>query len=70
MFIARAGAAGQRLPYPPDEAASIAPLVEMLEKLPLAIELAAARAGLMTPSAPLRRMSERFQLFASLRRAS
>jgi len=40
------------------------PLLELLDRLPLAIELAAARTRVMTPSMLLQRMSERFKLLS------
>ena len=47
-----------------DEAA-IPTLIEMLDRLPLAIELAAARAPLMSPQQMLQRMGERFKLLTA-----
>ena len=48
-----------------EDAAAIAPLVDLLEGLPLAIELAAARVRVMSPRALLSRMGERFRLLAA-----
>ena len=65
LFLKRAKAAKAGfLPTREDEAA-INPLVKLLDGLPLAIELAAARVRVMPPRILLRRMSERFQLLAS-----
>jgi predicted ATPase/Tfp pilus assembly protein PilF len=58
------GALGEFAPEPEDLAA-IAPLVKLLDGLPLAIELAAARVRTLSPRALLARMSERFKLLAS-----
>lgn len=64
LFLARAASAGAN-------AASIgvqrelAALVDTLDRLPLAIELAAARTVLMTPADMLARIKDRFKLLAS-----
>ena len=62
LFVARARAVHPGLVV--DEAArqSIAALVGLLDGLPLAIELAAARARIMSPQAMQARMHQRFQL--------
>jgi predicted ATPase/class 3 adenylate cyclase/Tfp pilus assembly protein PilF len=65
LFLQRAEAAKPDfLPNAEDQAA-IGPLVELLEGLPLAIELAAARVRVMPPRTLLLRMSERFKLLTS-----
>ena len=65
LFTRRAQSA--RRGYQPrgEDQAAIAPLVKLLDGLPLAIELAAARVRVMTPSTLLSRMSERFRLLAT-----
>jgi predicted ATPase/class 3 adenylate cyclase/Tfp pilus assembly protein PilF len=65
LFVRRAQSAhaGHR-PNPEDEAA-IMPLIKLLDGLPLAIELAAARVRLMPPRMLLARMSDRFKLLSS-----
>lgn len=65
LFMRRAQAA--RFDFMPgtDDRAAITPLVDLLEGLPLAIELAAARVRVMPPRTLLLRMSERFKLLAS-----
>lgn len=64
MFVERARAAGRPAAGDAAETASIGPLVDLLDRLPLAIELAASRARLMSPATLLRRMGERFDLLA------
>lgn len=64
MFVERARAAGPRW-IPPSEPGAVAALVEMLDALPLAIELAACRMRVMSLSALTARMGERFDLLKS-----
>ena len=64
LFMRRALAAAQSFAPVGDEAAAIEPLVKLLDGLPLAIELCAARARVMQPRMLLLRMSERFKLLA------
>lgn len=68
LLIDRMSAAGLPLPLIPDEAAAIRPLIDLLDGLPLAIELAASRASALPPSQLLARMNERFKLLARSRR--
>jgi predicted ATPase len=65
LFVARAKQA--RSGYEPEESERevIAELVALLDHLPLAIELAAARVRIMPPEVLLERMSERFKVLAS-----
>jgi predicted ATPase/class 3 adenylate cyclase len=65
LFLRRAAAVSRETSLAADERAAVAPLVRLLDGLPLAIELAAARARTLTPRALLARMSERFKLLAS-----
>jgi predicted ATPase/class 3 adenylate cyclase/Tfp pilus assembly protein PilF len=65
LFLRRAAAARDDFDPSPDDHAAIATLAGLLDGLPLAIELAAARARTLTPRALLARMSERFKLLAS-----
>ncbi|HMA10166.1 MAG TPA: hypothetical protein VKP68_19960, partial [Ramlibacter sp.] len=65
LFVQRAEAAKVGFVANAEDRAAIAPLVELLEGLPLAIELAAARVRVMPPRTLLLRMSERFKLLAS-----
>lgn len=65
LFVLRASAARHGFQPGDDDRAAITDLVRLLDGLPLAIELAAARARVMSPRALLARMSERFKLLAS-----
>jgi predicted ATPase/class 3 adenylate cyclase/Tfp pilus assembly protein PilF len=65
LFERRAAAAGAP-PLRSDDT-DLAHLIDMLDGLPLAIELAAARAALMPPRELLLRMGERFKLLAGAR---
>ena len=65
LFLQRAESAGGSPPASDEESASITRLVELLDGLPLAIELAAARAGTIPVSMLVRRMHERFELLVS-----
>ena len=57
LFLARARAAGASLPDDPQTRAELATLVARLDGLPLAIELAAARARLLPPASLLARLT-------------
>ena len=65
LFVRRAVAAKSDFQASPDDEAAIAPLVKLLDGLPLAIELAAARVRLLPPNVLLLRMSERFKVLTS-----
>jgi len=65
LFMQRSKAARADFNPGPQDESAIASLVELLEGLPLAIELAAARVRVMSPRLLLLRMSERFKLLAS-----
>lgn len=65
LFDQRAQAAKPDFEPSAEDQAAIAPLVALLDGLPLAIELAAARVRVMPPRMLLARMSERFKLLAS-----
>lgn len=64
LFRRRAAAARSGFTPDADDEAAIGPLVRLLDGLPLAIELAAARVRSMSPKALLPRMSERFRLLS------
>ncbi len=66
LFLRRAEAAKPGFEPNAEDQAAIAPLVKLLDGLPLAIELAAARVRVMPPRTLLSRMSERFKLLASV----
>jgi predicted ATPase/class 3 adenylate cyclase len=65
LFMRRAAAAKRDFAPTADDIAAIPALVKLLDGLPLAIELAAARARMLSPRALLARMSERFKLLSS-----
>jgi predicted ATPase/class 3 adenylate cyclase len=65
LFVRRAEAAHHGFAPDADGHAAIGDLVRLLDGLPLAIELAAARARLLTPRALLARMDQRFRLLAA-----
>jgi DNA-binding response OmpR family regulator/predicted ATPase len=69
LFVARSRDA--RAAWDPaDHEAAIAALVERLDRLPLAIELAAARAGVLTPDQMLEQLDRRFAILAHATRGS
>jgi len=65
LFLRRAEAAKAGFVPSPEDHAAIPSLVKLLDGLPLAIELAAARVRVMPPRTLLLRMSERFKVLAS-----
>jgi len=65
LFMRRAEAARDDFRLSALDRDAVEPLVKLLDGLPLAIELAAARARIMPPRTLLERMSERFTLLAS-----
>jgi len=65
LFLRRAEAAGREYLPAADDLAAIDQLVTMLDGLPLAIELAAARVRVMPPRTMLARMHERFSVLLS-----
>jgi predicted ATPase/class 3 adenylate cyclase/Tfp pilus assembly protein PilF len=65
LFLRRAEAAKPGFEPSAEDQSSIAQLVKLLEGLPLAIELAAARVRVMPPKTLLLRMNERFKLLSS-----
>ncbi|MCO4772631.1 MAG: tetratricopeptide repeat protein [Deltaproteobacteria bacterium] len=65
LFTARARAAKRGFVLSDAERPQVEELVKLLDGLPLAIELAAARVRVMPPKKLLARMSQRFKLLAS-----
>ena len=65
LFRERASAAVADFSPGPEDERAILPLVNLLEGLPLAIELAAARVRAMSPRMLLQRMGDRFKLLAA-----
>jgi predicted ATPase/class 3 adenylate cyclase/Tfp pilus assembly protein PilF len=65
LFVARAAQARLGFTLSPSDAPHVESLVRLLDGLPLAIELAAARVRVMTPETIRARMGERFELLAS-----
>jgi len=65
LFEVRASEFSQGWTCPPGEEQALAQLVRQLDGLPLAIELAAARARMLSPKKMLERMSQPFKLLRS-----
>jgi predicted ATPase/class 3 adenylate cyclase len=62
LFVDRAGRARPGFELADDEEVAVREIVERLDGLPLAIELAAARVDVLRPSAIATRLAERFRL--------
>ena len=63
LFTARSLAVGGQIG--PDDVPTVLALVRLLDQLPLAIELAAARSRMMSPASMLSRMKDRFRLLSA-----
>lgn len=70
LFVDRAQAVRPDFQVTERNAAAVAELCTRLEGLPLAIELAAARVGVLTPQQMLEHLEARFQLLVTRRRVS
>jgi predicted ATPase len=68
LFVDRARAATLDFRITPENAEAVARLCHWLEGIPLAIELAAARAGVLTPGQMLEQIADRFDFLVSRRR--
>ena len=68
LFMARAGAAGARFPLDDANGVAVAEICRRLDGLPLAIELAAARAALLPPEELLMRLEPRLPMLTAGRR--
>lgn len=62
LFLERAGAAGQQLVQTAGTRASVVELCRRLDGMPLSLQLAASRLGVLTPAQILERLPERFHL--------
>jgi predicted ATPase len=62
LFSERAAAVGRNVAAEPADGPAVAAICARLDRLPLAIELAAARSGLLPPRALLRRLDRRLEL--------
>jgi predicted ATPase len=70
LLVARAQAVKAEFALTPDNAEAIAGLCRRLDGVPLAIELAAARIGAMTPAELASRLDRRFEVLAGGRRGA
>lgn len=68
LFVDRAQIVRPDFQVTPSNAAAVAELCERLEGMPLAIELAAARAQVLTPAQMVSQLERRFDLLVSRRR--
>jgi predicted ATPase len=69
LFAFRASFHSRSFALTDDQRPDVEALVDLLDRLPLAIELAAARARVMTPAAMASRMGQRFRLLSGGKRS-
>jgi predicted ATPase/DNA-binding XRE family transcriptional regulator len=65
LFVERAGAVQPRFALTTSNAAAVAEICRRLDGIPLAIELGAARTGMLTPEQIARHLSDRFRLLTT-----
>jgi predicted ATPase/class 3 adenylate cyclase len=70
LFVDRAQAVKANFALDPANAATVAQICRRLDGIPLAIELAAARIAMLTPTELSRRLDQRFRLLAGTRHGS
>lgn len=70
LFVDRARLVNRNFAITPDNEESIVEICEVLDGVPLAIELAAGRARTMSPDEILGRMADRFEFLVDTRRAA
>src|SRR5262249_29385038 len=62
LFVARAEAVRSGFALEPGNAGAVAQICQRLDGVPLAIELAAARVGMLSPTELARRLDQRFRV--------
>jgi len=70
LFVERARLAEPAFQLDPANAEAVAEICRRLDGLPLALELAAARVGVLSPSQIVKRLADRFSLLAASQRST